>query len=419
MIRLPFSIFLFLLWILFNTGCSEKNYFEPQEVQGSVQYDGELPAEIVEVGYEAATLENGQVITKEGLQNFRLPKGYRYIGQSGDLVAAAGDCKPNIIFNVETNETVPVELPKRLLAAMFIPGTETIAFLIEGNSYGIYNYKEKKIVSKYDSDPALTADIRIANPMMLEKLVLIPTLDGKLVILNKTTGEKIREIIVGKGEEFNNIIFLNVIGNRLVAATPHRIISVSPQLMDAQSLEISDVIFVDDAIYILSKDGTIYHCDTDLKILHSRKFPFAHFVGAIYGEFIYVIEREGYIIATDQILSVDNVFEIPDRIEKWLFTTPDALYYDRYYFKLHKEETTPQTIESTETTSEMSTESGTESGEDENDSIQKGVESGEKTPSESPAPQEEEEKSWFSDIWDALKKMTEPDESNDTIKDAD
>jgi len=336
MIRTSVLSFLLLLSALLGTGCSEKNYFEPEKIEGVVNYDGKLPAKIVEIGYESATLANGQVITKEGLSSYRLPEGYRYVARSGNLVAAAGDCKPNIIFDTETNSSDTIDLPRRLLAALFIPGTDAIAFLIEGNSYGIYDYKAKKVLAKYDSDPALTADMRIASPMMLEQLVLIPTLDGKLVILNKNNGAKVREIVVGKGEEFNNIIFLDVIGNRLVAATPNRIISVSPRVMDSQTMEISHVIFLEGSIYILSKEGTIYHCDTDLRILQKRKFPFAHFVGAIYGEFIYLIEKQGYVIATDPDLSSDNVFEIPNEIDDLFFATKDTLYYDRYYFKLHR-----------------------------------------------------------------------------------
>ncbi len=402
MIRRTFWALLLGLAALLVTGCSEKNYFEPEEIQGSVQYDGELPGRIVEAGYAAATLDNGQVITREGLQSYRLPEGYYYVTGSGTKVVAAGDCKPNILYDTVSHETAKIDLSRRIVAAMLIPDSTKIAFVIEGNSYGIYDYKEGKVVAKYDSDPAITADIRIANPIMLEKLVLIPTLDGKLIILNKENGAKVREIVVGSGEEFNNVIFLKVIGNRLVAATPHRIISVSPRMMDAQQMEIGSVLFVDDAIYILAKDGTIYHCDVDLKILHTRKFPFAHFVGAIYGEFIYVVEREGFIIATDPILSVANVFELPDRIDDWFFTTPDAFYYEKYYFKLNR--AVASAPESEAETEGAAPESG-------------------KTTATEAASQEgravsdkEEEKSWFSDIWEALKKMTEPDESKDTVK---
>jgi len=323
--------------LMFMSGCSEKHYFEPENIKGRIQYDGVLPAKIVEVGFSGATLKNGQVITQKGLQNYRLPKDYRFINSYNDLVVAAGDCKQNIVFNKKTNEKILLNLKRRIVSAMFIPETNKLAFLLEGNSYGIYDFKEQKIVSKYNSDKAISTDIRIANPMMLADLVLMPTLDGKLVILNKKDGKRVREIVVGKGEDFNNIIFLKVIGNRLVAATPHRIISVSPKVMDAQNIEISDVIFVQDGIYILSKDGTIYLCDESLKILAKKKLPFAHFVGAIYGEFIYVVEKEGYIVALDLNLASANIFEIPDKIDDWFYSTKDTFYYEKSFFKLHQQ----------------------------------------------------------------------------------
>jgi len=337
MIRSSLLILVLAIFAFTVGGCSEKNYYEPSRIEGTISYDGELESPIAEVGYLGATLNNGGVITTEGMEEYRLPEGYRFVAQSGDLVVAAGDCKPNIIFNKETKESRKIDLPARVLAAMFIPGSERIAFLIEGNSYGIYDYGEGRTVVKYESDSVLTADIRIASPMMLESLILIPTLDGKLVILAAQDGARIREIIVGKGEEFNNVIFLDVAGDRLVAATPHRIISVSPKLMDALDMEISDVLFLKEGIYILSKEGKVYRCDSELKIEKSRKFPFAHFVGAVYGDSIYLIEREGYIIATDTDLSSSHVFKIPDRIESWFFAARDRIYYDRYYFKLHRE----------------------------------------------------------------------------------
>ena len=376
------------IFLLSFSGCSERNYFEPQELKGSVQYDGELPADIVETGYAGATLANGQVITKKGLQSWRLPKGYRYINRQGPLVIAAGDCKPNILYNLDTNQTVKIDLPRRIVAASLIPESDNLAFLIEGNRYGLYDYKKGKIVALYDSDKAITADIRIANPIMLDQLVIVPTLDGKLVIMNKETGAKIREIVVGEGKEFNNVIYLHIIGNRLVAATPHRIISVSPRIMDSQSMEISDVIFIDDNIYIFAKDGTIYHCDTDLKILGSKKFPFAHFVGVIYSDFIYALERQGYIIATDPELSMANVFQFPDKIDTWLFTTPDAIYYDKYYFKLNLESEKGETY----------TQEG--SREDENSTE---------------ASQENAEKSLsIEGIWKDIKSLISPDDANET-----
>jgi len=327
-------VFLMISFLFF--GCSDKNYFSPENIQGRIQYDGELPAKIVEVGFGGATLQNGQVITQNGLQNFHLPKDYYYINSYEELIIASGDCKPNIIYNKKSGKIIELKLKRRIVAAMFIPDTTKLVFVLEGNSYGIYDFKEHKIVSKYNSDKAISADIRIANPISLVDLILVPTLDGKLVILNKSDGKRVREIVAGKGEEFNNVIFLKIIGDRLVAATPHRIISVSPKIMDSQSIEIVDVLFVQNGIYILSKDGTIYLCDESLKILTKKKLPFAHFVGAIYGDFIYLVEKEGYIIALDLNLESANIFETPDKIEDWFYSTKDTFYYKKFYFKLRQ-----------------------------------------------------------------------------------
>jgi hypothetical protein len=319
------------------SGCSEKHYFEPEEIKGHIQYDGELPAEIVEVGFAGATLKNGQVITESGLEEYYLPKDYRYINSYKDLVVAVGDCKPNIIYNKESGKIIELKLKRRIVAAMFIPDSTRLVFVLEGNSYGIYDYSEQKVVAKYRSDKAITADMRIANPIMLADLIIVPTLDGKLIIMQKGSGKRVREIIVGKGENFNNAIFLKIVGSRLIAATPHRIISVSSKVMDAQNIEIRDIVLVDKAIFILSADGTIYKCDESLKILDKKKFPFAHYVGAIYGKLLYIVEKEGYIISLDSNLTKVDVYRIADEIDDWFYSTKDTFYYEKYFFKLHQQ----------------------------------------------------------------------------------
>jgi len=49
-----------------------------------------------------------------------------------------------------------------------------------------------------------------------------------------------------------------------------------------------------------------------------------------------VIEKNGYLIATDKDLITTNVYKLPSAIENLMFTTNDTLYYDNKYFKLNK-----------------------------------------------------------------------------------
>ncbi|HOI83382.1 MAG TPA: hypothetical protein PKW30_03645, partial [Campylobacterales bacterium] len=96
-------------------------------------------------------------------------------------------------------------------------------------------------------------------------------------------------------------------------------------------------------IYIFTKDGRIILTDTDLKVLKEKKFPFARFVGVIYGKFIYAIEKEGYLIATDVNLASSNVFQfsapfygMSSTIEGFVYTSGDSIFYDNKQFKLAK-----------------------------------------------------------------------------------
>jgi hypothetical protein len=304
------------------------------------------------------------------------------------------------VFHTKTGKTIDLNVSRRIVSAMIMPDGGRVAWVSEGNRYGIYDFRSGESVVSYRGEPAITADMRIANPMMLEKLLLIPTLDGKLVILNAETGAKVRDIVVGKGEAFNNIIFLKVIGDRLVAATPHRIISVSPKIMDAQAMEISDVIFVSGAIYILAKDGNVYQCDEDLKIEAKKKFPFAHFVGAIYGEFVYLVEKQGYIIAIDRGLTVANVFELPESIERPFFTTADAFYYDNHYFKLNR-----STVEAAEAQSAADAEAAQTGA--------RPADADTETDAERPNGSETGDDS----IWDSIKKIFTPSDDTDVERD--
>ncbi len=156
------------------------------------------------------------------------------------------------------------------------------------------------------------------------------------MVVDTHTGKELRTLIVGTHKYFNNVIFLDVIDEKLIAATPNKIISVTPQFTNSLDVELSDVLYAKNRVYLLTKDGRIILTDPQLNPLKERKFNFAHFTGAIYGEFIYIIEKSGYIIAVDKDLRVANVFELPEKIDNYIFTARDTLYYDDKYFKLNK-----------------------------------------------------------------------------------
>lgn len=330
-----FATFGLLALVLLMGGCSSKKYFEPEKIEGKISYDGDLPAVIVDVARDGATLANGQVVTKDGLLNVALPKGYAFVSDSEEYVIAAAECGKLIVLS-KKDKSIAYEndFGRRVASAKI--DKEIMALVLADNSVLLNDWKAKKIIAKTRSDEIYAVDTRIANPYFLGDLVIVPTLDGKLLILDRATGATIRSIVVGADKFLGNVIYLNVLENRLVAATPTKIISVSPEMMNTLDLEIADVIFAKDAITILTKEGRIVRTDIDLKVQRERKYPFAHLIGALYGNYLYAVEKEGYLIATDKNLAVSNIFKLPDSIDAPIFVAQDKIFYKDKFYTLNK-----------------------------------------------------------------------------------
>ena len=328
-------VLLSLIPFILFFGCgSKRQYFEPKNVSYEVSYDGTLPAEIIDVTRGGATLKNGQIITRNGLQNISVPQGFTFLGNDNGKYLATSKCGELIVLNSKS-EVIYKRKFDNCIASADIKNSK-IAIVLSSNREILLDMHTNKITFDLQGDSVYAVDSRIAAPYFLNSLIIYPTLDGKLLIIDEKSGKVIRDVVVGSEKFFGNIIYLGVLGNRLVAATNKRVISISPKSMDIFDEDIKDVIVLKNRIFIFTKDGSVVLCNADLKELKRRKFPFAVFAGAIYGNFIYMIERGGYLIATDIDLISTNIYRMPDNRDSFLYCTTDALYYKDKYFKLSK-----------------------------------------------------------------------------------
>lgn len=331
-----FNIILLSLvsFILFSGCSSKREYFEPKNVSYEIRYDGSLPAEIVDVTRGGATLKNGQIITGDGLQNIKVPQGFTFLGNDSGKYLATSKCGELVVLNSRSKVIYKRKFNNAIASATIKKGE--IAIVLSSNEEILLNISTNKISFDLHGDSVYALDSRIAAPYFLNSLIIYPTLDGKLLIVDEKTGKVIRDVVVGSEKFFGNIIYLGVLGNRLVAATNKRVISINPKSMSVFDEDIKDVIVLKNRVFIFTKDGSVILCNADLKELKRRKFPFAVFAGVIYGNFIYMIERGGYLIATDNDLISTNIYKMPDNIDSFLYFTKDALYYKDKFFKLAK-----------------------------------------------------------------------------------
>ena len=324
-----------ILAILILSGCGTKRQnFEPTSLSGEIDYDGSLPSSIMDVVRGGATLENGQIITKNGLLKVKIPEGYTFLGDNSERYIATSKCSDIVI--VDKNGKTIYEKKFDSIVASASLNKDMLAVVLGDNSVKLIDIKTDKVVYKKSGDKVYAHDSKIAAPYFLTSLLIYPTLDGKLLIIDLKSYKLLRDVVVKSERFFSNVIYLDVIGDRLVAATKQRVVSINPKSMAFLDEEVKDVIILENRVLVFTKDGRVILTDADLKVIKSKKFKFAAFVGTIHGEFVYIIERGGFLIATDLNLITSNIYELPDDIESFVFTTDDKLFYEDNYFRLGK-----------------------------------------------------------------------------------
>jgi len=323
----------FFVFIL--AGCSSKSIYEPKQVAGYVSFDGNLPAPIVDVTRSGATLQNGQIISKKnGLMDVFIAKNDRFLNVIGKKVIYTSPTGKLSIKDKNNKILFSHNFSKMIASASL--KNDLLAIVFSDNSLMVYDIANNNVKFSKKLDDVSALDARLVAPYFLGKLIVFPSLDGRLVIVDSIKFKVIRDIVVSSKPYFNNIIFMDVLDNRLVAATQNRVISIDPKSVSFMNVGVKDIVFLGERVFIFTKDGRIILANSSLKRLKEKKFKFANFSTAIYGQFVYVIEKNGYLIATDKDLITTNVYKLPDAIENLMFTTSDTLYYDDKYFRLNK-----------------------------------------------------------------------------------
>jgi len=317
---------------LLLTGCSRKEVFKPANLKGEWKSAGRLSASIEQISQTAAVLENGHVLTKEGEKSFQIPKSNHLINVSGGWIITQNSVNNIELFSeAGTGEHVVLDINRSVAAASI--QEDTVAILFTNNEMALYSLQAKKVVFKEASGASIAVDARIANPYFLKDLVLFLGLDGKIVIVNIANKQVLRSIIVGSEEYFNNVTYLNVIENNMVASTGNGLLALSDK-EQREKYEIRDIAYKQEGIWLTTKQGEVIALSPTLQFKGKQKFPFAHFVGiSVQNDRVYVLEKEGYMIAlTKNLLSYD-VYDV-DMDNDPVFVGNDRFYFDDRYISI-------------------------------------------------------------------------------------
>lgn len=322
---------LLLAALLLNSCSFNADKFIPEGLKVSPghstnSYTEKLNKYAINVSRDGVTFNDGSYITPEGEGAIILPKGFYYVSSDGGRILAANNHGEIMVLKSNGEELASTKLEAPLVSG--VAYSHGIAYLLQGNRFGLYDPFQNKITYQKEFPGGDTVDTRLANPIVTNNFLALPTLDGKLILINMHTPSEPGVITVGKNKSYGNIIFAKTVGNSMILATPNRLLSIAPGQKRELNVKVADLTIKNGIIYLLTRDGKIEKLTTNLESIASRKFQYADFVtvGYLNGK-VYAFAKSGTLIVLDDNLQKYKLYSIGSA-RKYSYISGDYLYID-------------------------------------------------------------------------------------------
>ncbi len=327
MVLKTFSLVLVLLGVSMLGGCTQKSRYEPKKIDTELSGYQKVTKGLRHVVREGGIVAEDTIVTKKsGEISGLLPKGYFFLNENeGSVIVADNDGDLEI---VEKGSGKPVFRKK--FAQPVVSATRKgrlLALVLADNTIMLYDIKADREIYSESEEKVIAIDARAANPLFINDLIVYPTLDGRLLVMDSKTKTILRDVAISDKELFNNVIFLEVHGNILVAATASKVIVITPRNIYTYNANVKDMLYVGHDIYLFTKEGKVIHLNEKLQKLEESDFEFANFVavaemnGKLYG-----VEKNGYLIEMDRRLKNVKVKALDEKVEAPVLIAKGKLY---------------------------------------------------------------------------------------------
>jgi hypothetical protein len=213
---------------------------------------------------------------------------------------------------------------------------DVVAYILNNNTFGLYHMGQNQKILENRSEQIFAIDTRSASPLFVENLVVMPMLDGKIVIVSIANPENAKVVYISNDKSFNNVIHLSRVQNTMVASTSTRLITLGNVGQLDYRANISEVVVADNKIYIFAKNGSITALNHSLKVVGTSKFKFAHYaVATAFDNKVYALDQQGSLIILNSMLTKSKVYHLGE-IHEPAFITGKTLYKDGQRIELSR-----------------------------------------------------------------------------------
>ncbi|RLA71073.1 MAG: hypothetical protein DRG09_01390 [Epsilonproteobacteria bacterium] len=329
------SLTLLALAALLFSGCSSKKYFEPEHTFSASNASSSYGGNMVDLSRNGGTLESGQYIGKAGVSSIKLAEGYRFLNENNRYILTANAEGILNVIDKKTKESVrAISLHIPVVSASIKNGL--IGYVLNNNTFGIYRMSDNSKIVESRSERTFAIDTRAASPMFIENLLVMPMLDGKLIIINVADTQNAKIVYISSEKVFNNVIYLSREGNTMIAATPKRVITLGNEGQNEYQANISEVAVSGNRIYLFTKEGKVVVLSHALEELGTSKYKFAHYAaGTAFGGKVYALDQQGSLIVMNADLSKNKIYDLGE-VSEPAFITGKKLYKDGDVIDLSK-----------------------------------------------------------------------------------
>ncbi|PIF03816.1 MAG: hypothetical protein CSA86_04750 [Arcobacter sp.] len=322
------KVYLLLLSLVIFTGCSSKQYFEPETTHKFKQKDFDLESSIIHLNSDGATLENHNFISSKGI----IPNkkaNFKFLNFVDNTIISSNNAKINLKSD-DMDQSFSFE--KDIISASKYKNL--LAFSSIDNSITLFNIETKKVLFKEYLSPSLINNTKIANPIFLNTVVLYPTLDGKIVIVDLQKNAIVKTINIDPKSDVNNIIFLKEINDILIAATSEKLFTFENGKVNLKDIDVQDIIVHKNNIYIATLDGQISKYDFSLNKISSKKFKFAKIEALAFGTYLYALESQEFLIRISEDFKDVKIFNFSFDNEEKVIAIENTIYFEDKYIIL-------------------------------------------------------------------------------------
>jgi hypothetical protein len=308
-----------LIVVIFG-GCTSKSKYEPSTIYKKLSFNSESSSNLKDIVRQGATFEDGKVIstTFGTLDNISIPAGFRFVNETS-LDVIISDMYGNLKILSKNSASASFTNKFNLPVVSATRHGNLLAMLDVGNTIQLFDLSSKSTLYKEKLSSSVAVDARVANPIFLNDIVVFPTLDGRLLVMDIGQKRVLRDIAISDKSIFNNVIFMAKKANKIVAATSSRVVLVTPNDIKHYKAAVKEILYIDDKIYIFTKEGRVILLNDRLEKLEELRFDFAIFSTVFENNKIYLVEKAGHIIEITRDLTSYKVYELPDIINKPVF----------------------------------------------------------------------------------------------------